>query len=156
MKQTTFLVKQGERLFLAFQKILFGASKLVWGTLFALVLLVMILVFAYGVLAPRERSKLRPPEGMKNVEDFTSRFGREHSWVVVLIDGKTLYEARKRAPTWTLPSGEACYIFDEKGHFLGWTPDNGDDTRWNEKWGQDKGRQPIPFDEMIDKIRGDT
>ena len=108
------------------------------------------------MLAPIERSRLQLPQEIKTVQDFSARFARECDWRVVDIEENTFYEARKPLPKWTLPSGKACYIFDDRGHFLDWTPDNGDDPRWNKKWGQTEGRRTISFDQITENIEAGT
>ena len=137
-------------------KVFPGITKIFGVMLGASGLLLLSLSVTFGVLAPIERGRLHPPQQMETVQDFSTRFAHECDWRVVDIGERTFYEARKPLPKWTLPSGKACYIFDEKGHLLDWTQDNGDDPRWNKKWGQTEGRRIISFDQIIEKIEAGT
>jgi|GEM_PF-3270829 len=100
-------------------------------------------------------AKLRPTEDMNTLEDFASRFGRDCQWLILKIEGETYYEARVWPGQYM--SGDACYVFDEKGYFVDWTWDSGDDPRWtNTKWNQTGERHPYSFDQIIENIKTDT
>lgn len=51
------------------------------------------------------------------------------------------------APTWTLPSGPPCYIFDDAGNLVDWTADLGDSGEFQQRWPISAGAAPLATEE---------
>ncbi|MBI5093144.1 MAG: hypothetical protein HZB26_11980 [Candidatus Hydrogenedentes bacterium] len=91
---------------------------------------------------------------MKTLADFESRMGTDYAYVVLEKDGQRYYEAKRRPPFGTAPSGYTCYLFDQEGKYVDWTWDNWDDVAWKERWGEtERDERPITLAEINEQIR---
>ncbi|KAF0243880.1 MAG: hypothetical protein FD180_3005 [Planctomycetota bacterium] len=75
----------------------------------------------------------------------------DHEWNTFRTFRGPMYEARRPMPIWTLPSGSTCYVFDERGQFVDWVLDNGENTTWDTNWGQ-TNRATAIYEQVIREI----
>ena len=97
----------------------------------------------------RQYKSAIPPEEVTSILKFQSIMDNgDYTYYSFGRSDRQYFEARRLLPFYfTFRSGWACYVFDDKGRFFDWTPDNGEDPEWDLRWGQ-LGRNPQSFREV--------
>ncbi len=116
-----------------------------------------VLIAGYAVLCNREMASTKPGDGVKTITEFHNVMdsARTYQYMTFRKDNVTYFEARKLMPSWTLPSGPSCYVFDPAGKLVDWIPDNGESREWDTKWGQ-TGRSETSFEEILEEVSNDA
>lgn len=67
---------------------------------------------------------------------------------ILVMDGRRWYcVIGPLPPTWTLPSGPPCYIFDDAGNLVDWTADVGESGGFRRRWPISAGAAPLATEE---------
>jgi hypothetical protein len=77
------------------------------------------------------------PDGVSTVHDFFERFGAPRRIHMIARDGQSFYELTGHLPSrwvFAVPSGPPTYVFDERGRFVAWCSDPGDDPGYRRDW----------------------
>jgi len=92
--------------------------------------LITILLFAYLWESHREFQALAPPINVTTIDEFSKSMPPpQHLRLIDAIDvsGKQLIAwSGDLAGPLSLPSGRACYLFDNRGQLIDWQPETGD------------------------------
>jgi len=102
-------------------------------------------------------SNTKPPDGVKTITEFHNVMDSAgtYQYMTFRKDNVIYFEVRKLMPSWTLPSGPSCYVFDSSGKLVDWIPDNGESRDWDNKWGQ-TGRSATSFEEILEEVNNDA
>ena len=76
--------------------------------------------------AHAEQQRLTPPVGVDSLEDFAAVMPAPFQIAVVEQGGKSYVVWIGGIARWSLPSGRACYVFDETGKLVMWDTETGD------------------------------
>jgi hypothetical protein len=91
-------------------------------------------------------ARSKQPSGLKTVADYYDRFGVPTRIVQIDRDGATFYHLSGHPPrlpwAFVFPSSPPAYVFDRSGHFIEWSSDPGDDSRYKKLWPQGSA-QPV-------------
>jgi hypothetical protein len=118
-------------------------------------LLAALVLFAHFVHWFQKR--YIPPEGITNVAQVLEWSGRP--WWVAKYSSPTAtyYEIGKKVPVWTLTltlaSGAPSYTVDDKGKFIGWSPDSGDVHTPDVLRSPDLKRESMDVDDFLEKAK---
>jgi hypothetical protein len=78
------------------------------------------------------------PAGIRTAGDHFRRFGEPQFIYKVQRGGSTFYEftgfSRSAPPLLAMPSSPPAYIYDQKGNFVGWCSDPGDQPAHRQTW----------------------
>ena len=81
--------------------------------------------------------RIRPTE-VHTVSDHLRRFGEPRLVYEVHHDGATFYEftgfSRGGLPLLALPSSPPAYVYDQRGQFVTWCSDPGDQPSYRQAW----------------------
>ena len=97
----------------------------------------VILPLAYAAGSELYYARSISPSGLTNVQDYFNRFGEPSRIGEVSRNGRTYYEFNGHLPPIYLfahPSSPPAYVFDDKGKFVTWCKDPGDDALYHETW----------------------
>lgn len=99
--------------------------------------LVLFLPF-YWIASEVFYARSKQPSGLTNVADYYDRFGAPTRIAQFDRDGTTFYHLSGHLPRLPLalafPSSPPAYVFDSSGHFVEWSSDPGDDSRYQQRW----------------------
>ena len=99
--------------------------------------LVLFLPF-YWVFSEVFYARSKQPSGVTTVADYYVRFGPPTRIAQFDRDGTTFYHLFGHLPRfpWALAflSSSPAYVFDSSGHFVEWSSDPGDDSRYQQRW----------------------
>ena len=115
-----------------------------------------VLIGGAGVwifFARAEQQRLTPPAGVDSLDGFAAVMPAPFQVAVVELGGKSYVVWIGGLARWSLPSGRACYVFDETGKLVMWDTETGDaqpSTRFLQAARPDKG---VTLDEAVRFVR---
>jgi hypothetical protein len=116
------------------------------------VLLMLLGVLALAVIAIRVqdasmRAVVDPPWSVRTLEDFR-RWRPQYSEALRVEAGPSVYYLVHGERGRTLASGRSGYVFDERGVFVGWILDTGDDHYLRAVLDGEARRSALPVDRI--------
>lgn len=100
------------------------------GACLAVVLSLYFLLSHYFLEVERERARLAPPAGVKDLAAFSTSVSPPRRLTVVQHDGGEyiVWYGELSGPL-DKPSGPSCYLFDSDGTLIDWQPETGEGAR---------------------------
>lgn len=109
--------------------------------------IVMAVVVPMGIIALmlNASGKYEIKPGVTDLASFERLLNSDGDFEYTRLerDGEWFLEASAYPPSWALPSGPTCYVFDAEGKLVGWVRDSGDSPQWQQKWGDGWKREPL-------------
>lgn len=108
----------------------------------ACVLFGLVAMVSYWIASEVNYARMKRPDGVVTVDDFKTRFGEPIRVRIVHRDGMDFQELTGPLPRWpwlwAFPSSAPVYIFNERGQFIEWFSDPGDQPGYREHWGSSR------------------
>lgn len=109
--------------------------------------LVAVAIIAMRVQDDAMRGTVEPPWSVLTVDDFRKWRPQYDKAYRVEAGGSAYYLVHGERGR-LLASGPSGYVFDERGNFVGWIRDTGDDTYLRIVMGKEAGRTALPTDKI--------
>jgi hypothetical protein len=128
--------------------------RILWRSVQILLMLLGVLAAAVVALRVQDsalRSAAEPPWSVRTLEDF-------RKWQPARAEGQrieargSIYYLVRGERARTLASGPSGYVFDERGNFVGWIQDLGDDSWLRIVLENDAGKSRIPLPEIATRV----
>jgi len=107
-------------------------------------------IVIYCWLANQQIAALSPPSASVSFADFAEQMPAPRVLTEIhLRNGQKRIVWMSDVATMIIPSGGSCYVFDESGVLLQWSPTTGDGESIDNIWKQAIDRKPVTIEQVM-------